>query len=218
MVLGRHLKGGSQWETEGHCGWYVFGARCLNQNARWLHPDAEVSFCHSEITCLYYIRVCVSFNTFCCCFCHVCRKGGNNKLIKIFHRDGKYGFSDPLTFGSVVELINHYRNESLAQYNPKLDVKLLYPVSKHQQVQQLAQSKPQYKICCFQSKLSPTLNFSISSGSGCERRQHWSCGEEALRVPSAVPGEKQGVRPAVWRIHQNVTSEYKTRSAPSQLD
>uniref|UniRef100_A0A8C9Y787 Phosphatidylinositol 3-kinase regulatory subunit alpha n=1 Tax=Sander lucioperca TaxID=283035 RepID=A0A8C9Y787_SANLU len=62
-------------------------------------------------------------------------KGGNNKLIKIFHRDGKYGFSDPLTFSSVVELINHYRNESLAQYNPKLDVKLLYPVSKHQQDQ-----------------------------------------------------------------------------------
>ncbi|KAM3868219.1 phosphatidylinositol 3-kinase regulatory subunit alpha-like [Diretmus argenteus] len=63
------------------------------------------------------------------------RKGGNNKLIKIFHRDGKYGFSDPLTFSSVVELINHYRHESLAQYNPKLDVKLLYPVSKLQQDQ-----------------------------------------------------------------------------------
>ncbi|KAM4578031.1 phosphatidylinositol 3-kinase regulatory subunit alpha-like isoform 2-T2 [Fundulus diaphanus] len=63
------------------------------------------------------------------------RKGGNNKLIKIFHREGKFGFSDPLTFGSVVELINHYRHESLAQYNPKLDVKLLYPVSKHQQDQ-----------------------------------------------------------------------------------
>ncbi|CAO2592757.1 Phosphatidylinositol 3-kinase regulatory subunit alpha [Lemmus lemmus] len=63
------------------------------------------------------------------------RKGGNNKLIKIFHRDGKYGFSDPLTFNSVVELITHYRNESLAQYNPKLDVKLLYPVSKYQQDQ-----------------------------------------------------------------------------------
>ncbi|XP_029431709.1 phosphatidylinositol 3-kinase regulatory subunit alpha isoform X3 [Rhinatrema bivittatum] len=63
------------------------------------------------------------------------RKGGNNKLIKIFHRDGKYGFSDPLTFNSVVELIIHYRNESLAQYNPKLDVKLLYPVSKYQQDQ-----------------------------------------------------------------------------------
>lgn len=67
-------------------------------------------------------------------FYSIFRKGGNNKLIKIFHREGKYGFSDPLTFSSVVELINHYRHESLAQYNPKLDVKLLYPVSKHQQV------------------------------------------------------------------------------------
>ncbi|XP_063153939.1 phosphatidylinositol 3-kinase regulatory subunit gamma isoform X2 [Candoia aspera] len=61
------------------------------------------------------------------------RKGGNNKLIKIYHLDGKYGFSDPLTFNSVVELINHYHHESLAQYNPKLDVKLMYPVSKYQQ-------------------------------------------------------------------------------------
>lgn len=63
------------------------------------------------------------------------RKGGNNKLIKIYHRDGKYGFSDPLTFSSVVELISHYRHESLAQYNTKLDVKLMYPVSRFQQDQ-----------------------------------------------------------------------------------
>uniref|UniRef100_A0A2I3HP97 Phosphatidylinositol 3-kinase regulatory subunit gamma n=1 Tax=Nomascus leucogenys TaxID=61853 RepID=A0A2I3HP97_NOMLE len=63
------------------------------------------------------------------------RKGGNNKLIKIYHRDGKYGFSDPLTFNSVVELITHYHHESLAQYNPKLDVKLMYPVSRYQQDQ-----------------------------------------------------------------------------------
>ncbi|XP_015280130.1 PREDICTED: phosphatidylinositol 3-kinase regulatory subunit beta [Gekko japonicus] len=63
------------------------------------------------------------------------RKGGNNKLIKIFHREGQYGFSEPLTFGSVVELISHYRHESLAQYNAKLDTRLLYPVSKSQQDQ-----------------------------------------------------------------------------------
>ncbi|XP_061093536.1 phosphatidylinositol 3-kinase regulatory subunit beta isoform X2 [Conger conger] len=63
------------------------------------------------------------------------RKGGNNKLIKIFHRGGKYGFSEPLTFASVAELINHYRHDSLAQYNAKLDTRLLYPVSKYQQDQ-----------------------------------------------------------------------------------
>lgn len=67
-------------------------------------------------------------------FVSLCRKGGNNKLIKIYHREGRYGFSEPLTFLSVVELINHYRHESLAQYNGKLDTKLLYPVSKYQQV------------------------------------------------------------------------------------
>uniref|UniRef100_A0A672QL23 Phosphatidylinositol 3-kinase regulatory subunit gamma-like n=1 Tax=Sinocyclocheilus grahami TaxID=75366 RepID=A0A672QL23_SINGR len=63
------------------------------------------------------------------------RKGGNNKLIKIFHRGGKYGFSEPLTFLSVVELINHYRQESLAQYNAKLDTRLLFLLSKYQQDQ-----------------------------------------------------------------------------------
>ncbi|XP_075719123.1 phosphatidylinositol 3-kinase regulatory subunit beta [Rhinoderma darwinii] len=63
------------------------------------------------------------------------RKGGNNKLIKIFHRDNLYGFSEPLTFTSVVALIAHYRHESLAQYNAKLDTKLLYPMSKYQQDQ-----------------------------------------------------------------------------------
>ncbi|XP_056148967.1 phosphatidylinositol 3-kinase regulatory subunit beta isoform X2 [Lampris incognitus] len=62
------------------------------------------------------------------------RKGGNNKLIKIYHREGSYGFSEPLTFLSVVELINHYRHESLAQYNAKLDTKLLFPISKYQQL------------------------------------------------------------------------------------
>ncbi|XP_012883783.1 PREDICTED: microtubule-associated serine/threonine-protein kinase 3 [Dipodomys ordii] len=63
------------------------------------------------------------------------RKGGGNKLIKVFHRDGHYGFSEPLAFGSVVDLITHYRHESLAQYNAKLDTRLLYPVSKYQQDQ-----------------------------------------------------------------------------------
>lgn len=62
------------------------------------------------------------------------RKGGANKLIKIFCRNGKYGFSEPFKFTSVAELINFYRNVSLAQYNASLDIKLLYPVSRHQQV------------------------------------------------------------------------------------
>uniref|UniRef100_A0A2I3G9U2 SH2 domain-containing protein n=1 Tax=Nomascus leucogenys TaxID=61853 RepID=A0A2I3G9U2_NOMLE len=40
------------------------------------------------------------------------RKGGNNKLIQVFHREGHYAFSEPLIFCSIVDLINHYRHES----------------------------------------------------------------------------------------------------------
>lgn len=61
------------------------------------------------------------------------RKGGSNKLIKICHRKGKYGFSEPFKFNSVVELVQHYRKVSLAQYNSSLDIRLLYPVSKYNQ-------------------------------------------------------------------------------------
>lgn len=60
------------------------------------------------------------------------RKGGLNKLIRILHKDGYYGFSEPLTFPSVVDLINYYETRSLASYNPKLDVKLSTPLQKYE--------------------------------------------------------------------------------------
>uniref|UniRef100_A0A3Q2Y1Z7 Phosphoinositide-3-kinase regulatory subunit 2 n=1 Tax=Hippocampus comes TaxID=109280 RepID=A0A3Q2Y1Z7_HIPCM len=62
------------------------------------------------------------------------RKNGSNRLIKIFHHGGRYGFSEPLTFPSVVDLIQYYQNKSLAQYNSKLDTRLLFPISKYLQV------------------------------------------------------------------------------------
>lgn len=61
------------------------------------------------------------------------RKGGSNKLIKIYHKDGKYGFVEPLKFDSVMDLIQHYRHNSLAQYNKTLDITLKYPVSRYEQ-------------------------------------------------------------------------------------
>lgn len=61
------------------------------------------------------------------------RKGGLNKLIRILHKDGLYGFSEPLVFTSVVNLINHYKTRSLASYNAKLDVKLETPLDKYEQ-------------------------------------------------------------------------------------
>ncbi|XP_070196149.1 phosphatidylinositol 3-kinase regulatory subunit alpha-like [Littorina saxatilis] len=58
------------------------------------------------------------------------RKGGSNKLIKILQKDGKYGFVEPLEFNSVVDLIQHYQNNSLAMYNRTLDTRLFYPISR----------------------------------------------------------------------------------------
>ncbi|XP_059420131.1 phosphatidylinositol 3-kinase regulatory subunit gamma-like [Carassius carassius] len=57
------------------------------------------------------------------------RNNGTNKLIRIHHQDGKFGFSEPLTFSSVPDLISFYRHRSLVQYNSSLDVPLAYPVS-----------------------------------------------------------------------------------------
>lgn len=59
------------------------------------------------------------------------RKGGTNKLIKIFHSNGKYGFTEPLEFNSVVELINYCCRKSLSKFNKTLDIRLLYPVCKY---------------------------------------------------------------------------------------
>ncbi|TGZ49326.1 Phosphatidylinositol 3-kinase regulatory subunit alpha [Temnothorax longispinosus] len=74
------------------------------------------------------------------------RKGGTNKLIKISHRNGKFGFSDPYNFHSVIELVDYYRNCSLAQYNSVLDIKLLYPVSRLQQDEEIANTTDMAKV------------------------------------------------------------------------
>ena len=88
-----------------------------------------------------------------------------NKLIRILHKEGYYGFSEPLTFSSVVELINYYKTRSLASYNPKLDVVLENPLHKFEQVNQCSSKLyPEQVVCCD--------IFARSTGS--LRRQSWS--------------------------------------------
>ncbi|KAK9507473.1 hypothetical protein O3M35_007325 [Rhynocoris fuscipes] len=74
------------------------------------------------------------------------RKGGSNKLIKISHRNGKYGFTEPYTFNTVVDLITFYKTASLSQYNSTLDVKLLYPVSRFQQEEEISNNNDIEKV------------------------------------------------------------------------
>ncbi|XP_065581733.1 phosphatidylinositol 3-kinase regulatory subunit alpha-like isoform X2 [Artemia franciscana] len=66
------------------------------------------------------------------------RKGGSNKLIKICQHGGRFGFVQPYIFETVVDLVEFYRRESLAEYNPALDTRLLYPVSKFYQAEELS--------------------------------------------------------------------------------
>lgn len=115
------------------------------------------------------------------------RKGGNNKLIKVFHRDGHYGFSEPLTFCSVVELISHYRHESLAQYNAKLDTRLLYPVSKYQQVCAALGVVGLGRAWVGREALMFVLWGLGPGGEGGQRR---GCGRPAQGLPPAVPGQE----------------------------
>lgn len=62
------------------------------------------------------------------------RMGGSNKLVKICFDPvkRKYGFVEPFQFDSVVDLVEFYQRESLKEYNPKLDTRLLYAVSRAQ--------------------------------------------------------------------------------------
>ncbi|KAI8436294.1 hypothetical protein MSG28_004339, partial [Choristoneura fumiferana] len=61
------------------------------------------------------------------------RKGGTNKLIKIYNEDGRYGFCEPFEFHSVVELVRFYTQYSLAHCNRNLDITLTYPLSRPQE-------------------------------------------------------------------------------------
>ncbi|KAK9881920.1 hypothetical protein WA026_018114 [Henosepilachna vigintioctopunctata] len=74
------------------------------------------------------------------------RKGGANKLIKICYRNGKYGFTEPYTFDTVVDLINNFRHCSLSLYNASLDIKLLYPISKYNQEDEAARLENDEKL------------------------------------------------------------------------
>eukprot|EP00118_Oscarella_pearsei_P026612 m.310168 g.310168 ORF g.310168 m.310168 type:complete len:614 (+) comp50026_c0_seq1:42-1883(+) len=60
------------------------------------------------------------------------KKDGMTKRIQIYHRNGKYGFSEPLAFFSVPDLVEKYQNCSLAEHNSGLDVCLMFPKMKNQ--------------------------------------------------------------------------------------
>lgn len=132
----------------------LFGARRIHKAARGLHADIKVSrgrrapSCTIDVPSRIQSRIFIlsqlSNHLWASLLFH--RKDGHNKLIKIYHRDGKYGFSDPLTFTSVVELIWHYQHHPLVEYNATLDLMLTDPVSRFQQVSFVFQQE-RWSVC-----------------------------------------------------------------------
>ena len=51
------------------------------------------------------------------------------KHLKVVQHDGKYGFSVPCLYSSLLELIVHYSENSLETHNPKLTTTLAYPLN-----------------------------------------------------------------------------------------
>lgn len=58
------------------------------------------------------------------------KKDGTDRVIKIYHNNGRYGFTMDCNHASVVDLIQLYRKETLKEYNTILDIKLMYPISR----------------------------------------------------------------------------------------
>ncbi|XP_064099652.1 phosphatidylinositol 3-kinase regulatory subunit alpha-like isoform X3 [Macrobrachium nipponense] len=99
------------------------------------------------------------------------RKGGSNKLIKICHRNGKYGFTEPYTFNSVVELVNFCREQSLSQFNKALDIRLLHPVNRfHGEESEGARMRVEDLLCRL-NELNKQHNSKSSNYTNCYERQ-----------------------------------------------
>jgi hypothetical protein len=60
------------------------------------------------------------------------RKGSVNRLIRIQHYNGRYGFTEPLVFTTVSSLIANYEKMSLSEYNTQLDITLANPIPRFQ--------------------------------------------------------------------------------------
>ena len=62
--------------------------------------------------------------------CSVCRCDGVQQHVRIFQHGGKYGFTPPYTYSSLMELVLHYSEHSVSLQNSALYTTLKFPVLK----------------------------------------------------------------------------------------
>ena len=103
------------------------------------------------------------------------RKDGLNKLVRIYHEKGMYGFSKPCTYDSVAALILFYTAHSMSEYNHSMDVRLEKPVFKPsvRYIVQLATYGHQHEHTCMRAK---TQEF-FSYNNACEVFWAWLLNE-----------------------------------------
>lgn len=122
------------------------------------------------------------------------KKDGTDRIIKIFSTNGRYGFlKDAKSFGSVVELINHFRTNSLIEYNSVLDICLLYPVSKfsnEDELQSLCDNKE-----ALAQKYSEVSNELKNLASGLEQSH-----ENLKRVENEIGFKRQAHEGEHWSM------------------
>jgi len=74
------------------------------------------------------------------------RKDGGNKLIRIIEKNGTFGFTDSTTYPSLFALIEYFRTHSLKEYNSSLDIRLMFPVAKYENLPEVSMSQIEQQL------------------------------------------------------------------------
>ncbi|KAJ0032884.1 hypothetical protein NQD34_002965 [Periophthalmus magnuspinnatus] len=106
------------------------------------------------------------------------RSGGETVLVRILVSRGWFGFSEPLRFRSVPDLVQFHRTRTLSSYNPALNVRLERPLCREgaelkdeaelvKEEAELVKERLQETLITFQEKSRELTDFRI-----CSKRRH----------------------------------------------
>ncbi|XP_076036315.1 phosphatidylinositol 3-kinase regulatory subunit alpha isoform X2 [Oratosquilla oratoria] len=144
------------------------------------------------------------------------RKGGSNKLIKIFHRNGHYGFTEPFIYNSVVDLIKHCCQESLSKFNKDLDIRLLHPVSRFSYGDDMEVAN--LRVEDILAKLSELLSQHVD-----KMKQYSACYDEQTSLSREMQNDKQAMDSHVETMrwleeHLKLHEKFRKEAQPHEIN